>query len=188
MRPGKRRKEIRDLARRATERAQGPASPPPPAAKTLHEMACICGQLLRIKQELDEQRCACPACKRKFEVSFVTDPGTGRTILQPMYLDDTSVTGDTITAEMPPGAAADKRGVLDDALGPPPPPKIVFPCPQCGRKILAKQEAYDKRVRCPDCSTRMILTLIYDPASRTHTVQPVRVTDAPSGDTWMLDR
>jgi DNA-directed RNA polymerase subunit RPC12/RpoP len=151
-------------------------------------MACICGQLLRIRQELDELRCVCPACKRKFEVSFVRDPGSGRTILQPNYLDDGSVTGETFTAEMPGGNVKEKRGVLDDALGPPPPPQVVFPCPQCGRKILAKQSAYDKRVRCPDCSTRMILTLIYDPASRTHTVLPVRVTDAPSGDTWMLDR
>jgi DNA-directed RNA polymerase subunit RPC12/RpoP len=152
-------------------------------------MACICGQLLRIRQELDQLRCVCPACRRKFEVRFVRDPQTGRTVLHPNYLNDASVTGETFTAEMPGGTTLpSKRGVLDDALGPPPPPQIVFPCPQCGRKILAKRSAYDKRVRCPDCSSRMILTLIYDPATRTHTVLPVRVTDAPSGDTWMLDR
>jgi len=191
MNPRKKRREIHELLRRAEERAHGTAPAAKPAAAAVHEMACICGQLMRISEKHDEQRCACPSCKRKFEVNFYKDPKTGKTILQPMYLDEgTPPTGDTQILELPgesPLSAA-AGGLLDAAFGPPPPPQMVFPCPQCARKMVAKKDAYDKRVRCPDCGTRMVLTVIYDPDRQVHTVQPVRVTDAPSGDTWLLDR
>jgi DNA-directed RNA polymerase subunit RPC12/RpoP len=187
----KKRREVREFLRKAEERAHGGAQPAKPAPSAVHEMACICGQLLRIKQELDEQRCACPGCKRKFEVNFVTDPKTGKAVLQPMYLDEAEPpSGDTQIMELPGNVplSAAGGGLLDAAFGPPPPPQLIFPCPQCKRRMVAKKETYDKRVRCPDCQTRMVLTVIYDPERRAHGVEPVRVTDAPSGDTWLLDR
>jgi DNA-directed RNA polymerase subunit RPC12/RpoP len=197
MDPRKKRREIHDLARRATERAHGETPPPAPrpaaAPVPKHEMACICGQLMRISESFDEKRCACPSCGRKFEVNFVDDPKSGKRILQPMYLDEGEPpTGDTMIMEVPssspPSPKPDPAGLLDEALGPAPPAQLTFACPQCSRKILARREAYDRRVRCPDCKTRMVLTVLYDPARKAHFVQPVRISDAPSGDTWLLDR
>jgi hypothetical protein len=185
MKPADRRR-IRDLARKAEERSRAPAPPPPPAAPKLHEMACLCGQLLRIREEDDEKRCTCPACRRKFEISFYDDPATKKKTLQPMYLDDGSVSGDTFTAETPSGGPPEKRGALDEAFGPPPPASLPFRCP-CGRKLIARKEAYDKRVRCPDCGARMLVTLVYDPQKKAHSIQALRVTDAPTGDTWTAE-
>jgi DNA-directed RNA polymerase subunit RPC12/RpoP len=181
MRPSKNRRAIRDLARRAAERARAPEAPPPPA---VYEMACICGQLLRVTSSHDERRCACPSCKRKFLVTLAPDKRTGAILLCPVYLDDSVTTGETFTAEppSPPDSVSGKKGQLDDTIEPPPPPSISFSCP-CGRKLLARASTYDRRVRCPDCGVRMLLSVVYDRASGRHVVQPVRLEDAPSGDT-----
>jgi len=152
-------------------------------------MACICGQLLRLTSAHDDKRCACPACGRKFLVTFAPDKETGTSILCPVYLDDSVTTGQTFVAELPAPAppAAAAQGRLDDVIDPPPPPSIAFPCP-CGRKLLARKEAYDRRVRCPDCGVRMLLSVVFEPAEKRHVVHPVRLDDAPSGETRTTER
>ncbi len=150
-------------------------------------MACVCSQLLRIPESLDRKRCACPACKRKFLVTFTEEGGEGRKVLCPAFIDDGLTTGETIVPEIPdtlnPG-----RGAFDDALDPKPPPQLYFPCPSCSRKIVARKDFYDKRARCPDCNTRMIIHVIYDPARKVHEIHPVRTDDRPSGETWVAER
>lgn len=159
-----------------------PKAPPPPAVV---EMACICGQLLRLKADTDdEKRCACPVCLRKFLMTFIEEKG--RLIASPVYLDDTMSTGETHLAEAP-GAvsrAPKGKGVVDDALGASPPDDLVCVCPQCSTKMRVKKTFYDKRAKCPKCPARLLLTVVYDPTTKVHSIQPLRVTDAPSGDTW----
>ena len=216
MLPGKKRKAIRKMAREATARAQGqsaPPSPPPaPSVPLMTEMACICGQLLRIRAAVKDKRCSCPSCGRKFLISFTPDRRSGKQILAPVYLDDSMATGSTFIAEAhgsPPkgkgsgakpdpdskealpasvNAAAPQRkakGILDDDISPEPPPAMYFVCP-CGSKLLARKEMYDQRVRCPDCKARLLVTLVYDPGAKMFDLRPVRLGDAPSGDTWTL--
>jgi len=178
------RRKIRESLRKAAERAKSPPPAPPPA---IIEVACVCGQLLRMSEALDEKRCACPACGRKFLMTFTEDKG--RKIGCPVYLDDSMASGDTIIAEAPGALSRAKRGPggMDDALGPPPPPDLVCVCPACSTKMRVKRDFFDKRAKCPRCPARLLLTVVYDPAAKTHSIQPVRVTDAPSGDTWHLD-
>lgn len=180
------RRDIRRKLRELSERAKAPAPPPPPAKV---EVACICGQLLRLPadQEEEERRCSCPACKRKFLMTFTEDKG--RRIPCPVYLDDTASAGDTHVAEAP-GAvsrAPKGKGGMDDAFGPPPPAALVCVCPGCASKMKVRQQFFDKRAKCPDCGVRILLTVVYDPGAKAHSIQPLRITDAPSGDTWHLD-
>jgi len=190
MRSRSKRREIRELARKATEKAHGgqaretASAAPPPA---VHEMACLCGQLLRVKGTLDDTRCGCPACGRKFLATFAPDPTTGKEILCPVYLGDSKeAAGDTFIVEAAPKSptAPAGGGALDEALEPNPPPNLSFTCP-CGLKLSARKELYDKRAKCPKCGARMLLSLSYDSQEKRFTLNVVRITDAPSGDTWI---
>jgi DNA-directed RNA polymerase subunit RPC12/RpoP len=178
MRPGRRR-DIRQKLRAAAERGHAPAPPPPPC-----EFACLCGQLLRMAPQPEKARCACPACGRRFMLTFAHDRASNRTTAHPVYIDDTTVTGQTLIPEAP-GAAAGPagKGGFDDLLSPPPPEALAVACPGCAHRMRVKKAFYDRRARCPDCGVRMLLTLIYDPLVRQHSIQALRVTDAPSGDT-----
>jgi len=197
MRPPKKSHAARDFIRKAREQARAPEPPAPGAARPaaaprVHEMACICGQLLRIaelQESDDEKRCGCPVCKRRFMATFTPDPKTGAAVLCPMYIEDDTSTGDTHMAEIPgakPGRPSSK-GQFDDDLEPQPPPQLSFAC-SCGKKLGVKKEVYDKRVRCPHCHIRMLINVIYDPAAKRFGIYPVRLNDAPSGDTWMMEK
>lgn len=175
------RREIRRKLRDAVQRAKEPA-PAAPAGPV--EFACLCGQLLRMSPRIEKKRCACPACGRKFLLTFAPDRTSGRPVACPIYVEDTAVTGETLIPEAPgaPGPSRGKGG-LDDGLGPEPPAALAVPCPGCTKRMRVKQEFYDKRARCPDCGVRMLLTLVYEPLIRAHKIEPIRVSDAPSGDT-----
>jgi DNA-directed RNA polymerase subunit RPC12/RpoP len=182
MRPGRRR-DIRQKLRQASQGSRPPSSPPPPPA--LCEVACLCGQLLRMAPSPEEKRYGCPACGRRFVLSFSKDPASGRQIGHPIYIDDPAVSGETLIPEAP-GAKKkpSSKGELDDFLSPAPPEALAVACPGCGRRMRVKKAYYDSRARCPDCGVRMLLTLVYDPIGRAHSIQALRVSDAPSGDTW----
>ena len=155
-----RRKQIRQLARKATERAQGESPSPEPAAPSprgsraptktpgpgavrtpFETMTCICGQDIRVKIEEDEQRCACPNCNRKFQATFVRDPQTGRNEIFPVFLDEADTTGQTLIAE-PADAAGmigndsdliqESAGLGEESLGltPQPSSQPAVPAPQ----------------------------------------------------------
>ncbi|HEX7896389.1 MAG TPA: hypothetical protein VF950_01320 [Planctomycetota bacterium] len=189
----KNRRDIRQNLRDALNRAKGkgaqppgkkPPPPPPPAGPVLYELSCLCGQLLRLPEEQDELRCACPACKRRFILALTEDQG--RKIACPMYLEDSNSTGDTFIAEARGVVSRSTRkakGGMDDALGPPPPPALACVCPSCSSPMKVSQALYDKRAKCPRCPARILLTVVYDPTVKKHSIQPLRITDAPSGDT-----
>ncbi len=174
------RREIRKNLREALHRVRGEAPPPPPAAPV--EFACLCGQLLRMAPTADKKRCACPSCGRKFLLGFAPDKASGRTVACPVYIDDAAVTGETLIPEAP-GRERPSKGGFDDALFPPPPAALAGACPACARKMRVVKAFYDKRARCPGCQARMLLTLVYDPLTRAHSIEALRVSDAPSGDT-----
>ena len=147
------------------------ASTPSAAAPEIYEIACLCGQLLKIRGSHDRKRCGCPSCGRKFLLTFTDDKG--RKVPSPVYLSDAAASapsGETFLAD--PGS---------DVSGPP--AELLFPCIGCNRKILAKRAVYGKRVRCPDCSVRMIVDVVFDATLETHLVRPLRVEDPPSGMT-----
>lgn len=167
-----------------------------PPAKDIHEMVCMCGQLHRIPYHPDEKRYTCKACKRTFEAGFITDPETGINILNPMYTDVDpdptleSAVGAPVTlqnARAPAASESSSRGVLDDIIEPEPPHAMYFICP-CRSKLLARKEMYDKRVRCPDCKTRLLITVVYDPGAKVFDIKPVRLDGTSSGDTQQLPR
>lgn len=169
------RDEIRDLARKAEERARGltpaPGALPPVPTQEIFEIACLCGQLLKIRVGHEGKRCSCPSCGRKFSVTV--RPEQGRRIPIPVYLNDAAAaapTGETFIAD------------ADEPDGRPP-EELLFPCIGCGRKILAKRAVYGKRVRCPGCKARMIVDVVYDATLDAHLVRPLPVSDPPSGMT-----
>jgi DNA-directed RNA polymerase subunit RPC12/RpoP len=170
-----RKDEIRDLARKAEERARGltpaPGALPAVPAPEVFEIACLCGQLLKIRSAHAGKRCACPSCGRKFQVTLKEDQG--RRIPVPVYVTDAAAsapTGETFIAD------AD-----EPATGPP--EELLFPCVGCSKKILAKRAVYGKRVRCTACGARMIVDVVYDETLDAHLVRPLPVSDPPSGMT-----
>ncbi len=175
------RREIRKNLREALQRVRGEAPPAPPAAPV--EFACLCGQLLRMSPSRGEKRCACPSCGRKFLLTFAADKASGRMAACPVYIDDAAVTGETLIPEAPGSGAPAAKGGFDDALFPAAPAALAVACPGCARKMKVVKSFYDKRARCPDCQVRMLLTLVFDPATRKHTIEALRVSDGPSGDT-----
>jgi len=183
----KNRRDARQKLRDALQRVKGEAAPKPPAPPKLYELSCMCGQLLRLPEEMDELRCACPSCKRKFILALTEDQG--RKIACPMYLEDNNTTGETFIAEAR-GAVSSARkkakGGMDDALGPPPPANLACACPACSSRMKVNQALFDKRAQCPGCGARMLLTLVYDPSAKAHSIEPLRVTDPPTGDTRRL--
>ena len=176
------RREIRKTLREALHRVRGDAPPPPPPAAPV-EFACLCGQLLRMAPSAGQKRCACPSCGRKFLLTFAADKATGRQTALPVYIDDAVQTGETLIPEAPGAARTAPKGGFDDALFPSPPDALAGACPSCARKMKVVKAFYDKRARCPGCQARMLLTLIFDPATRTHSIEALRVSDAPTGDT-----
>ena len=188
----KNRRDIRQKLRDAAQRAKGGEPTPPPSKKpaapagpVLYELSCMCGQLLRLPEEMDEMRCSCPACKRRFILALTEDQG--RKIACPMYLEDTNRTGETFVAEargVVSRAPRKAKGGMDDALGPPPPPFLACACPGCASLMKVSQALYDRRAKCPKCPARILLTVVYDPTSPSpFSIQPLRITDASSGDT-----
>ena len=169
------RDDIRDLARKAEERARGmtpkPGAIPPVALPELVEIACLCGQLLKIRSGHAGKRCSCPSCGRKFTVELKADGG--RQIPAPVYLTDAAAsapTGETFIADA-------------DEPSDRPPEEMLFPCPGCSKKIMAKRAVYGKRVRCTGCGVRMIVDVVLDMTLGAHIVRPLPVSDPPSGMT-----
>ncbi len=198
---GKKRREIRRILREASLRARGEAPPSPagagpfgrpppgPTPAQVQEMACLCGELLRISSALNEKRCSCPSCGRKFVASFATDRHTGREILSPIYLDDGMTTGGTFAAEIAPHtrpSQAPAHEEILDGLSPEPPAELSFVC-GCGQRLKALRAHYDKRVQCGKCGRRLLLALVYDSEKKSFRIESIRLSDAPSGETNFLD-
>jgi DNA-directed RNA polymerase subunit RPC12/RpoP len=189
------------------------SAPPPSTSDVEIEVACICGQLLKLSTAFAGRRAKCPKCGRRFVVTYDKDPRTGEEVPTPFYLPATGPsTGETQElapvekAPTPPEDTQDSNvvlppeetrsgkpetpsdsdlEVLPDELIPDPPRALFFICP-CGKKLLARKKMYDRRVRCPYCQVRLLISLVFDDVERKFDIQPVRLDDERTGKTTFL--
>lgn len=81
--------------------------------------------------------------------------------------------------EAPPAdSKAETAGALDGDLEPPAPETLHFAC-ACGEKLTATRKTYDTRIRCGGCRATMLVSLVYDPETRTHEIVPFQVDSLP---------
>ena len=164
------------------------------AAEGLIELACVCGELIRLSKEAAKYLCNCPSCPRKF---FINLSNAG--VATPVYVADAVRPAPAPASRS--GAAAKPRPTPGDETSlslqtvktkpenrlPQPPESLNFSC-GCGQKLVAKKEMYDKRVRCPRCSNRLILTLVYDSGSDRFEIRHLSAPGPSEGDTHILNR
>lgn len=160
--PGNRKRKAKELARKARERSQGFILP----EVVFQQVACPCGQKLRLNTALEGKRCTCPSCGRKFLVTLSGERQAGTLRINPVYVDAAVKIGNTFIAER-----------TEE-----PPEKLSVLC-VCGKRVVATRNMYDRRVRCPQCGVRLLLTLKRDPRSGNYSLHPLEMNDLPSGET-----
>ena len=167
MRLGKKRKTIRKLAQQARERSHPaeevlngiPVEPPPAdpvlaGKSTLVEAVAVPDPML---EPLDA-------------------PSAGSTEASPT---DETVEALAVTAGRPVDRNAETEGALDaDIKEPDAPDKLGFTC-ACGARLVATKKAYDKRMRCANCQTLMLVSLVWDPKKKAYEIVPFRVENLP---------
>lgn len=192
----------RKLPGRATLRRSNPptvAAPkpaivvPPPSG---WRMRCMCGSILEISSTDDGRRSECSVCRRRFDVRFTEDVGTGQKGVSLHYLTDdrrsgetSEIGGGTTSFDLPspvsdPRAASHGVGLL---LEPEVPDEAHFRCP-CKQLLAIPKALYDKRAKCPGCGARMLIFLLWDAGRKTFTLQHFSLIDKSSGKTQVLER
>jgi len=162
---------------------------PPPSA---WRMRCMCGAVLEIRPEDDGRRETCEVCRRRFDVQFTEDVGTGQKGMSLHYLTDDRRSGETSTVgagttsfQLPvPDAPAATHGLIAE---PEPPDEAHFRCP-CKALLAIPKSLYEKRVKCPACNSRMLIFLLFDPGSKSFTLQHFSLIDKSTGKTQVLNR
>lgn len=91
---------------------------------------------------------------------------------------DETVAVAALREPQPSDSKAETAGVLDGELEPPAPEKLDFDC-ACGEKVTATRKTYDTRMRCEGCKALMLVSLVYDPETRTHEIVPFQVGGLP---------
>lgn len=181
----RRRVPLRKIFRQATSR-EAPAQPAVPTARLL--VPCICNHRVDVGPEDDRRRRDCAQCGRHFEVRFTEDLATGHRIPTLLFIDEKIQEGSSTTAEsvtwidLTPASSSDPLLRREPEL----PDEVHFRCP-CGTLLAVPKALYDKRVRCPQCGARKILTLVPD-AQGGIALQSFSVTDASSGSTRVLEK
>jgi DNA-directed RNA polymerase subunit RPC12/RpoP len=164
-----------------------PKVPPPSAARRLQ---CVCGKGIDVLPEHAGWRGRCPTCFRDFEILFSRD-ATGAAIVSLAYLTDGKAKSDTAaetsTGLISSGSTSKNAGAITE-IGlkavPEPPDEAQFRC-GCGALLSITRERYDKRVKCPACGKRRLVSLAYDEASQGYTLHTFILEDRPSGGTKM---
>src|SRR5260221_9319480 len=92
----------RKLPGRATLRRVGTPTvvgqkPVAAAAPSLWRMRCMCGAILEVSADDDGRRNTCSVCRRRFDVRFTEDVGTGQKGVSLHYLTDDRRSGETST-------------------------------------------------------------------------------------------
>lgn len=171
----------------ATARRAAPPAALPSAARRLQ---CVCGKAIDVLPEHAGWKGRCPNCLRDFEILFSKD-STGATIVSLAYLEDPKSKSDTAaetsTELITSGWTTKQAGAITEvglAPVPEPPAEAQFRC-GCGALLSITRERYDKRVKCPACGKRRLITLAYDEASQGYTLHTFVLEDPPSGGTRM---
>jgi hypothetical protein len=167
-------------------RRPAPAAPAVPASRRLQ---CVCGKGIDVLPEHAGWKGRCPNCFRDFEILFSTD-SSGAAIVSLAYVEDKKAKSDTAaetSMSLTPGTSKNSAGAITEiglAPVPDPPDEAQFRC-GCGALLSITRERYDKRVKCPTCGKRRLVTLAYDEASQGYTLHTFILEDRPSGGTRM---
>jgi hypothetical protein len=183
--------------RRTVRRLVRPAAPapPPPVPRRLQ---CVCGRGIDVLPEHHGRRSPCAGCQRTFEVLFAKDAATGSEIVSLAYLDEMPMTApDATSIETSTSLQAQGKtppthpGALTDAgfsvSEPDPPDEAQFRC-TCGTVLAIGKALYDKRVRCPACGGRHLVTLAYEVETGSFTLHTFSLADRSSGSTRTATR
>jgi DNA-directed RNA polymerase subunit RPC12/RpoP len=132
----------------------------------------MCGVILEISTDDHEQRKQCGTCRRRFEVQAAYDLASGRNELQVHYLTDQNErTGETCVI-------GSSTTIVNSTL---------YNC-TCGSLLLLQKKHYEQRVRCPDCSARLLGFMLFDPAANAFSLQTFTLVDPPTGKTQVLPK
>jgi hypothetical protein len=72
-------------------------------------------------------------------------------------------------------------------LQPEPPEEALHKC-TCGVLLIVEKKHYESRVRCPDCSARWMVAMLFDPMENSFSLQTFSLADDSSGKTHILKR
>jgi hypothetical protein len=169
MRPGRRLHRLRKLGR--------PAQKPPPKPEEIPLGIPIDPNDPSLSEE-----------STLIEVEPVAQTRTGKTPGKPGPTGKTpkpsksATQDDTVEVLALKGKPVDPNeeteGALDGDLEPDPPEKIGFTC-ACGARLVATRKSYDKRMRCGNCRTLMLISVVFDPALKKFQIEPFRVGGMP---------
>lgn len=163
----------------------------------LWRMRCMCGTILEIAESDDGKRQTCATCNRLFDIRFSEDVNSGQKGVSLQYLTDekksngeTSTVGAGTTSFQMPGSTRDPRA-MTNSLGlkiePEPPDEAHFRC-TCKVLLAIPKAQYEKRSRCPACGARMLVFMLFDPASEGFTLQLFSLIDKSTGQTQVLSK
>ena len=178
-----RRRTVRRLAR--------------PAAPATRRLQCVCGRGIDVLPEQHGHRRPCEGCRRTFDILVSKDAATGGEIVSLAYLDKTSRDADpsaetsTSLDLLAPAPPKQKEGALTQAdlriQEPEPPDEAHFRC-GCGSILAIGKASYDKRVRCPACGGRYLVTLAYEVEAQSFTLHTFSLGDRVSGSTRVAEK
>jgi hypothetical protein len=157
-------------------------------------MRCMCGSILEVAGQDDGRRSSCGVCRRRFDVRFTEDDGSGQKALSLHYLSEdrrsgeTSTVGGGTTSFMMPGpesaGSTPGPGLLSE---PEQPDEAHFRCP-CQALLAIPKALYEKRTSCPHCGARMLIFLLWDAQAKSFTLQHFNLIDRKSGETKILSK
>ena len=177
----------RKRLRAATDARHAP--PAAPAASPSRRLQCVCGKGIDVLPEHAGWKGRCPNCLRDFEILFSKD-STGSSIVSLAYLEapksKSDTAAETSTGLISSGSSKSAGAITEIGLTavPDPPDEAQFRC-GCGALLSITRDRYDKRVKCPACGKRRLVTLAYDEASQGYTLHTFVLEDRPSGGTRM---
>lgn len=166
-----------------------PAAPAAPAAR---RGLCVCGRSFDVLPEHAGWKGRCPTCFRDFEIRIAKD-ASGADVVSLSYSEDKKgLTPADTAAETSTNLnyTGGKAGAITEAglkSVPELPDEAQFRC-SCGALLSITKECFDKRVKCPKCGGRRLVTLGYDEASGGYTLHTFSLMDRPSGGTKLAVR
>jgi hypothetical protein len=171
MRLGKKRHSLRKLVRPPRPPARTPEGPKTPAhVPSTSELGGVplefsSGDSTLLEGEMVAEPVEMPAAKpSKAKSPAASQSDTVETLaIRPTRVDPNEET----------------EGALDgDLKEAEPPDKISFTC-ACGAKLLATRKTYDKRTRCANCRTLLLISLVWNAGKGDYEIIPFRVGDMP---------
>jgi len=157
-------------------------------------MRCMCGTVLEIGLDDDGRRRTCDTCRRRFDIHFTEDVGSGQKGVSLHYLNtdnkasgETSSVGAGTTSFQMPSAGEDSANPHGLLMEPELPDEAHFKC-SCGVLLAIPKAQFEKRSRCPACNARMLIFMLYDSRVRSFTLQLFSLIDRSTGSTQVLSK